>query len=57
MTRTDMTLRSVPKEPSRAVRTLLADVLSAAGYRVLASDHVVDPLDLQQLRPSPFSST
>jgi CheY-like chemotaxis protein len=39
-------------EDDVALRDVLCEALEGAGYRVLASDHSVAPLDVQQLRPS-----
>ena len=37
-------------EDDAPIHDLLRDVLEDAGYRVLPTDHLLDPVDLQQLR-------
>jgi CheY-like chemotaxis protein len=39
-------------EDDPALREMLCEALADEGYRVLASDHPVAPLEVQQLRPS-----
>jgi CheY-like chemotaxis protein len=45
-------LRILVIEDDIDTRGLLREVLEGEGYQVLASDHPVSPLDVQQLRPS-----
>ena len=39
-------------EDDPALREMLCEALADEGYWVLPSDHPVEPLDVQQLRPS-----
>jgi CheY-like chemotaxis protein len=39
-------------EDDADARNVLCEVLEGEGYEVLASDHPISPLDVQQLRPS-----
>ena len=39
-------------EDDPALREMLCEALTDEGYRVLPSDHLIAPLDVQQLRPS-----
>jgi DNA-binding response OmpR family regulator len=39
-------------EDDPALRDMLCEALASEGYQVLPSDHLVAPLDVQQLRPS-----
>jgi DNA-binding response OmpR family regulator len=38
-------------EDNGAVQALIEEMLDDAGYRVYTSDHLMDPVDVQQLRP------
>jgi DNA-binding response OmpR family regulator len=38
-------------EDNGAVQALIEEILDDAGYRVYTSDHLLDPVDVQQLRP------
>jgi len=48
---TDKRKRVLVIEDNGAVRALIEEILDDAGYRVFAADHVLDPVDVQQLRP------
>ena len=39
-------------EDDAALRDVLCEALDSAGYHALPSDHLVSPLDVQQLRPA-----